>query len=337
MVGENGQGKSNFLESLYLLSYGASFRTRRDSELCRLGEREMAIDGVFSADGADETEATHRLQIRWQENRKKITLDGNTVQDRRDMISLMPSVVFRHDDMSFVSGPPEMQRWFVDQTLSMYQPLYIDDIRRYRSVLRNRNQAIKDGVYEMMPVYDQELATVGLEIQRRRREVLQSFNAVFMEDFQAISGLESPLILDYRPSWRELHDPSAVMEHLAHKRDQEEALRTTTSGPHRDRVLFRYEGRDFLQIASTGQQRLLALILRVAQARFFAAQTGRLPVLLLDDVLLELDPGRRARFVDRLPASAQRIFTFLPGEPYGAYRTAETLIYSVSDGQLRAQ
>lgn len=350
MVGENGQGKSNFLESLYLLSYGASFRTRRDSELCRLGEREMAIDGVFSADdgsdsgathvtanAADASAATHHLEIRWQENRKKITLDGNPVQDRRDMISLMPSVVFRHDDMSFVSGPPEMQRWFVDQTLSMYQPVYIDDIRRYRGVLRNRNQAIKDGLYDLMPVYDQELAEVGLEIQRRRREVLEAFNAVFVEDFQAISGLESPLILDYRPSWRELDDPATVVEHLLGKREQEATLRTTTSGPHRDRVLFRYEGRDFLQIASTGQQRLLALILRVAQARFFASQTGRLPVLLLDDVLLELDPGRRARFVDRLPAASQRIFTFLPGEPYGAYRSAETLIYSVSDGQLRAQ
>ncbi len=337
MVGENGQGKSNFLESLYLLSYGASFRTRRDSELCRLGEREMAIDGQFSPGAAADTGGAHQLEIRWQESRKKILLDGNVVQDRRDMISLMPSVVFRHDDMSFVSGPPEMQRWFVDQTLSMYQPLYIDDIRRYRAVLRNRNQAIKDGMYDLMPVYDQELATVGLEIQRRRREVIQAFNGVFSEDFQAISGLDSPLTLDYRPSWRELEDPAEVTEYLEHKRDQEAALRTTTSGPHRDRVLFRYEGRDFLQIASTGQQRLLALILRTAQARFFAGQTGRLPVLLLDDVLLELDPGRRARFVDRLPSASQRIFTFLPGEPYGAYRTAETLIYFVRDGQLRAQ
>ncbi|MFW5827764.1 MAG: DNA replication/repair protein RecF, partial [Alkalispirochaeta sp.] len=132
LVGENGQGKSNFLESLYLLSYGASFRTRRDSELCRLGEREMAIDGLFSpgeADGGSGAAAgpgeiigspvRHQLEIRWQENRKKITLDGQPVQDRRDMVSLMPSVVFRHDDMQFVSGPPEMQRWFVDQTLSM--------------------------------------------------------------------------------------------------------------------------------------------------------------------------------------------------------------------------
>lgn len=332
LIGQNGQGKSNFLESLYLLSYGASFRTRRDSELCRLGTREMAVDGHF-----DNAEGRHLLEIRWQDTRKRITLDGNPVQDRRDMVSLIPSVVFRHDDMGFVNGAPEMQRWFVDQTLSMYQPVYIDDMRRYRTVLRNRNQAIKDGMLDLMPVYDRELATVGLEIQRRRRGVLAAFNEVFGADFQAISGMESPLVLDYRPSWRDLDEPEAIVTHLESRREQEQALRTTTSGPHRDRILFRYEDRDFLQIASTGQQRLTALILRVAQARFFAAQTGRRPVLLLDDVLLELDPRRRARFVERLPESEQRIFTFLPGEPYGAYRTDDTLVYSVRDGELRAE
>ena len=332
LVGQNGQGKSNVLESLYLLSYGASFRTRRDSEMCRLGEQEMAVDGLFV--GRD---GRHELEIRWQERRKRIYLDGSALQDRRDMVSLIPSVVFRHDDMGFVNGPPEMQRWFVDQTLSMYQPVYIDDMRRYRTILRNRNQAIRDHLHDMLPVYDHELAAVGLEIQRRRAAALAAFNEVFAADFRAISGLDSELLLDYRPSWSTLDTPAAVMAELESHRSRDEAMRTTTSGPHRDRILFRYDGRDFLQIASTGQQRLTALILRVAQARFFAQQTGRLPVLLLDDVLLELDPGRRARFVDRLPEAEQRIFTFLPGEPYGAYRTPETVVYSVSDGQLRAQ
>ena len=332
LVGENGQGKSNFLESLYLLSYGASFRTRRDSEMCRLGKGEMAVDGEFDGD-----DGVHRLEIRWQEARKRISLDGSPVQDRRDMVSLIPSVVFRHDDMTFVNGPPEMQRWFVDQTLSMYQPVYIDDLRRYRAILRNRNQAIKEGFLDMLPVYDRELAAVGLELQRRRRAVLDAFNLVFVEDFRAISGLSAELVLDYRPSWRNLESPDEVLDHLAERRDQEIALRTTTSGPHRDRVMFRYDGRDFLNIASTGQQRLVALILRVAQARFFHRQTDRLPVLLLDDVLLELDPHRRARFIDRLPQSQQRIFTFLPGEPFGAYRDADTLVYSVVDGELRAE
>ena len=329
LIGRNGQGKSNVLESLYLLSYGGSFRTRRDSELCRLGEREMAVDGLFAG-----STGSHRLEIRWQDGRKRISLDRTPVQDRRDMVSLIPSVAFRHDDMTFVHGPPEMQRWFVDQTLSMYQPTYIDDLRRYRRVLRNRNQAIKEGMTDLLSVYDVELAEVGLEIQRRRRSALEAFNRVFSRVFRLIAELESELMLDYRPSWRDLDSVDAVTRHIEARREQEYALRTTTSGPHRDRILFRYDGRDFMQIASTGQIRLIALILRVAQAQFFSHETDRLPVLLLDDVLLELDPRRRALFVEQLPDSEQRIFTFLPGEPYDAYRTADTLVYSVEGGVL---
>ncbi|MFP4211725.1 MAG: DNA replication/repair protein RecF [Alkalispirochaeta sp.] len=330
LVGDNGQGKSNFLESLYILSYGGSFRTRRDSELCRTGEREMGIDGTVT-----NPEGTHEIKIRYQEGKKRILLDDTTLSDRRDMVATTPSVVFRHDDMGFVNGAPEMQRWFVDQTLSMNRPVYIDDLRRYRIILKNRNHAIKNEQYQLMEIYDEELAVAGLLIQQRREEVIAAFNEVFVEDFQSISGLDSRLDLVYRPSWRGLTEPTEVVDELVSRREQERNLRTTTSGPHRDRVLFRYDGRDFLQIASTGQIRLVALILRVAQARFYHHFSGRDPVLLLDDVLLELDPLRRTRFVERLPASEQRIFTFLPGEPYDAYRNDETLVYSVTDGIVR--
>ncbi|MDA3949852.1 MAG: DNA replication and repair protein RecF [Spirochaeta sp.] len=330
--GENGQGKSNFLESLYILSYGGSFRTRRDAELCRTGEREMALDGtVTNPDGS------HEIKIRYQEGKKRILLDDSPVNDRRDMVTTIPSVIFRHDDMGFVNGSPDMQRWFVDQTLSMNRPVYIDDLRRYRIILKNRNHAIKNEQYQLMEIYDDELAEAGLLIQERRCDVVTAFNEVFSEDFREISGLGSTLELEYRPSWRGLTGVAEVRAELASRREQERNLRTTTSGPHRDRVLFRYDGRDFLQIASTGQIRLVALILRVAQARFYARHSGRDPVLLLDDVLLELDPARRARFVDRLPAAEQRIFTFLPGEPYDAYRNDETLVYSVDDGTVRRE
>jgi len=332
LVGENGQGKSNFLESLYMLSYGGSFRTHRDSELCRTGEQEMAVDGTVTGQ-----EGSHRIEIRYQEGKKRIVLDGSPGTDRRDTISVIPSVVFRHDDMAFVNGPPDMQRWFVDQTLSMNRPSYVDDMRRYRVILKNRNHAIKNDQFNVLDVYNSQLAEAGLVIQSHRQTVIEAFNDVFQEDFLAISGLETPLTLEYRPSWRTLETVPEVISELESRRLQEENLRTTTSGPHRDRFLFRYQDRDFLQIASTGQIRLVALILRVAQARFFGRTTGRLPVLLLDDVLLELDPRRRARFVQRLPESEQRIFTFLPGEPYDAYRNDETLIYFVENGTVQRE
>ena len=330
--GENGQGKSNFLESLYLLSYGGSFRTRRDAEICRTGSSEMAVAGRMRNDSG-----SHTIDVRYQDGKKSIVLDESPVSDRRDMISLNPSVVFRHVDMGFVNGTPEMQRWFVDQTVSMNRPAYVDELRRYRLILKHRNHAIKREQYELLDIYDRELAEAGLLIQERRRDVVDAFNAVFSEEFRIVSGLESPLELSYRPSWRRSETVNDVVNDLQSRREQEKNLRTTTGGPHRDRILYRYDGRDFLQVASTGQTRMVALILRVAQAKFYAQRSGRNPVLLLDDVLLELDPVRRTRFIEHLPKRGQRVFTFLPGERYEAYRNDDTMVYVVEDGKLRRE
>ncbi len=110
---------------------------------------------------------------------------------------------------------------------------------------------------------------------------------------------------------------------------------TSLSGPHRDRWAFLAEGADFSSTASTGQLRLLSLTLRMVQAEYYTAATGRLPVLLLDDVLLELDPGKRRRFLELLPPAGQAFFTFLPGEPWKEYMTGSTLVYEVRDGRLQ--
>ena len=112
------------------------------------------------------------------------------------------------------------------------------------------------------------------------------------------------------------------------------ALGTSLSGPHRDRWSFFSDGRDFAATASTGQLRLLSLTLRMVQAEYYIAATGHLPVLLLDDVLLELDRGKRRRFLDLLPPSGQSFFTFLPGEPWEDYRTGSTLVYEVHNGRF---
>ena len=109
---------------------------------------------------------------------------------------------------------------------------------------------------------------------------------------------------------------------------------TTMSGPHRDRFRFDDEGSEFSDAASTGQLRLLSLTLRITQAVHCAAVTGRAPMLLLDDVLLELDPEKRRRFMENLPQAEQAFFTFLPGEPYTDYTTASTAVYWTEHGRL---
>lgn len=314
-----------------MLCYGGSFRTRRDNEVAAHGADEFALHGTYR----DEVEIDHGMNLSWSGGTKRIEVDESVVADRRDLVSRLPAVVFRHDDMAFVNGAPELQRYFLDQTLSMDNPLYIDDARRYKQVLRNRNAALKQRTLEVLDVLDRQLAESGLIIQERRAAVMQLFRSVLAADFVRISGLENPLELHYRPSWRFLSTVDDVCAHLRARRERELAFGTTMSGPHRDRVDFVHNGVDWLTRASTGQIRLTALILRVAQARFVEERTKRAPILLLDDVLLELDPARRERLVDALPPTRQRFFTFLPGEPYEAYRSEETLVYLVEDGRTQ--
>ena len=123
--------------------------------------------------------------------------------------------------------------------------------------------------------------------------------------------------------------------HRREKRDL--SFETTTTGPHRDRFILMHDGKEFSHIASTGQVRLCSLILRVAQANFFSSKTGKQPLLLLDDVLLELDAGKRERFIEELPECEQTFFTFLPDEQFRKYSDADTLIYRVVGGEFQRE
>lgn len=335
LVGENGQGKSNFLEAIYLLSYGASFRTKRDAETIRHGREEMSLHGNFLREEEEGVPGQISLSIVGKE--KSISLNGKKLSDRKDLIRTMPAIVFTHEDISMVSGPPEERRRFFNQTMSLFEPLFIDRLRSYRKILKMRNNTLKNGSMraEIMDAYDLQLAEAGMELQKRRKEVSEEFSRLFSSIFAEVSGLEDPLTVEYRPSWGNCESADEAVGILTEKRERDFELGSTTAGPHRDRFLFRYRGGDFTKIASTGQLRLISLLLRVGQCRYFTEKTGRRPILLLDDVLLELDGKRRERFLAHLPAYEQAFFTFLPDEQYTGLAEGETHIYTVEDGWIQ--
>ncbi len=347
LVGENGQGKSNFLEAVYLLSYGSSFRTRSDAEIVTHGAKEAFISGNYARPEDDFIPG--RIALRVSGREKEVFLNEKKLSDRKDLISTMPAIVFTHDDISMISGPPDRRRWFFNQTMSLFDPLFIDLLRTYRKILKMRNAALKEGQTGLLDAYDRQLAEQGGEIQRRRGLVCVEFSELFTPLFTEVSGLEDPLTVEYRPSWiggsgeaceggAGAAEPplESIVKLLKERRQRDLDFGTSTSGPHRDRFLFRYRNRDFTKIASTGQLRLISLLLRLGQCRYFTAKTGRKPVLLLDDVLLELDAIRRERFLLRLPDCEQAFFTFLPNEEFSGFSDDQTRIFRVEDGWIRS-
>ncbi len=328
LVGENGQGKTNFLEAVYFCSFASSFRGVKDTELIRLGENACSASAQVSG------RACERIHVTVQEGKKSVSLDGKRLSDRAALLDIVPSVVFCHEDMEFVAGPPERRRWFFDQSLSLYDPLYLEDLQKYRKILKTRNALIKNRDISMMDVIDPQMASYGMEIMKKRAEAAISFSEAFGPLYQAVSGI-SDVSVRYVPSWKE-NSVDAMVQSLAARRETDLMFGTSLSGPHRDRYIFVQGGGEFARRASTGQRRLLALLLRAAQAQRYSAASGRRPVLLLDDVLLELDPEKRRRFLTVLPAYDQAFFTFLPGEPYEKYQKSQTSVYHVQGGRVEA-
>lgn len=329
-VGENGQGKSNILESLYYSAYGISFRTHIDSQIVKNGETDFSLISMFKKNEND----ANRVSIIFENGKKKIDKDGKKIQDRKDLINTIPCILFCHDDLKFAVGEPECRRFFIDQSLTLYDSLYIDDIRNYKKILKTRNLILKNHEYEMLDVYDNQMAKFGAVIQDKRKKAVFNFNQIFGNIFKEVTGIEG-LSIVYEPSWNKLNSLSEeeILNYLKDKRESDFNMETSMSGPHRDRISFMLENKPFIPIASTGQCRLIALILRVAQSIYFTRSTGLKPVLLMDDVLLELDPDKRAKITAMLPEYEQLFCTFLPGEPYERYMKDTTRIYKINKGE----
>lgn len=329
-VGENGQGKSNILESLYYSAYGISFRTHVDSQIVKKGEKDFSINSVYN----DESNI-QKISIIYENNKKRIEKNNKKITDRKELINTIPCILFSHDDMRFATGEPECRRFFIDQSLTLYDSTYIDDLRNYKKILKSRNLVLKNHEYDMLDIYDSQLAKFGLTIQLKRKKTIFEFNEIFGRIFEEISGIGGVSIC-YHPSWKAENvnpDFDYILTHLHQNREKDKTFETTLSGPHRDRIDFVLNHHLFITTASTGQCRLISLILRVAQAIYYSRSVGKDPVLLMDDVLLELDPNKRAKITALLPEYDQLFCTFLPGEPYERYKKEETKIYKINQGE----
>jgi len=360
LIGENGQGKTNFLEALYFCAYASSFRTIRDIEIScsfisdnasfKNGEKDFSTEVKLLYNKQLPQSDTfinqnEKILVKFEKGKKSIFINEKRAEDRKELLSIAPTIVFCHEDMEFVNGTPERRRWFFDQTLSLYDPVYLDDFRRYRHVLKSRNSVLKDisqGKYSGRPesildALDPQFAMYGLKLMEKRETAVREFSEIFCTLYEAVSGI-SGITVQYTQSWKSQTE-SDIISNLQQRRAADMAAGLSLSGPHRDRYIFAHNAYhqnsvDFTLKASTGQRRLLALLLRAAQSSRFSAKTGHNPILLLDDVLLEMDGEKRRRFLSVLPAYDQAFYTFLPDEPYQRYQKDDTLVYTVKAGEL---
>ena len=327
LVGTNGQGKTNFLESIYILCYGSSFRTDSLKNCIKNGESDFSIIREYVDDNLE-----GEIKIVFKEGKRKIYLDNREIRDRKELIYQFPCIVFCHQDISFITGEPENRRKFFNQMMSLYSPTFFDNLRMYNLLLSQRNSSIKkgDSIYSL---YDERLAYYGLEIIKERTLGVYEFNKIFPKMFSEISNTDYKLEIVYQPSWNNLGSVNEIVEYLESNIERDFIMNTTTSGIHRDKFIIMSQYGNFASLGSTGQIRLCSILFRISEALYFSKMTGRKPILLIDDVLLELDPDKRGNLIKKLSNYSQSYFTFLPSEKYFNEDRNE-LIFYVKDGQF---
>jgi DNA replication and repair protein RecF len=327
LVGPNGQGKTNFLEGIYWLCYASSFRTKQEKKIPKMGEKDFSVLAQFSSLGEE-----FSLKVQWKDGRKGVFLNGLPLKDRKELIQYLPCIAFTHEDFLFVNGAPAHQRQFFDQTLSLFDGEYIDDLRNLKKLVRMRNKLLIQEDRIGLDVFDQQLIAAGMRIQEKRQQAITEFQPIFQGITESILGLDG-LELRYSPSWKPTNREELI-SFLLEKRNIDFQTKRSNYGPHRDRYGFFYQGKNFIDIASTGQVRLLSLVLRVAQGMYFTKKTGQKPILLLDDVLLELDPQKQEKFIQALPEYKQAFFTFLPESRYDRFLGNQSIVYAVNEGSI---
>ena len=300
ICGRNGQGKTNLLESVWLLSGAKSFRGSKDQQLVRREQPYAVISS--SAQRDDGRTEEYRIVIGGSGSEAAGVhpgrfgqLDGVDFGRATNLAGHFYAVVFAPSHLSLVKGSPDGRRRFVDAALMQLYPGYIPVYRRYIRALAQKNALLRDagrfeGAEQLLDSFDLALAEAGGVMIRRRREYLEGLFAIAEETYAGLSSGSEACSFSYRPC---AENAEELLAKIRAARPSELRAGCCTVGPHREDIQIRIGGEDARAFGSQGQQRSAALCLKLAEARQIAKITGSEPVMLLDDVLSELDGARR--------------------------------------------
>jgi DNA replication and repair protein RecF len=322
IVGDNGQGKTSLLEAVGWVATGRSFRGVPDAALVREGTEQAVLRA--------EVEHAGRVQLLEAElraaGRNRVRVNHQPVQRRRDLLGLLRVTVFAPDDLQLVKGSPGARREYLDTLLVAITPRYEAACSDFDKVLRQRNALLRGrardpAALDTLVVFDEQLIGAGSELVRGRLRLIDQLTPEVAAAYQSLAGDDPGIDAVYEAPWADTTPlgrddvETQLRTALAAHRRQELDRGVTLVGPHRDEWRLRVRGLDARSHASQGEQRTLALALRLAGHRVCTEVVGEEPVLLLDDVFSELDPHRAAALVAHLDLGHQTLITTAASVP----------------------
>lgn len=297
-TGDNAQGKTSILEAVCVLVRLHSPRTRKLPSMCRMG-------GAGGFGIAGETWGQER-RVRWQKA-FDLAVEGGVRDSSSSYLADGGLIVWMgNEDLELVRGSAETRRHYLDFIGSQVEPGYRTSLARYRRALKAKNLLLKDPRprEDEIRSYEEVMISAGTVLVEARTRLVELISPRAAISQREVSGKDELLGMEYRPAGG--HDLRLALEQA---RERERRQRQSFVGPHRDDLLLSINGLPAGEFASEGQQRTLALALKLAQGEALAAVRGSLPVYLIDDVFGELDPGRRNAVLRTLPAAAQKWIT----------------------------
>ncbi|MEY4896001.1 MAG: replication and repair protein RecF [Actinomycetota bacterium] len=331
IIGANGQGKTNLTEALAFLSTMKSFRGVPTEAMIRIGTHTAFIRARVLHDDGREIVIEARLT---NQGRNQVLVNGTKLPKARDLLGMVRTTVFSPDDLDLVKGGPHLRRDFLDDSLVAYANKYdalrleVDRIVRQRNaVLKQSGGRINNAVSSMLDLWDEKFSDLGTQLGNARNELITKLTPFITHAYEELAQRDSNISIDYSPEWLQIGLAKCLLQIglakcLADARDEDLRRFVTTVGPHRDDVEILINNLPARTHASQGEQRTMALALRLALHRFIGQSVGEIPILILDDVLSELDPDRAKALLNHFPVGQVLITTAseLPIEAHIAKR-----------------
>ena len=294
--GENAQGKTNIIESIFLSSIGKSFRTNKEKELIKFNEQKAFIEINFKK---SDREGNLKIEIG---DKKQIYLNGIKLKKLSELLGNINIVIFTPDDIHILKGGPQNRRKFLDIMISQLRPNYMHILSLYLKTLEQRNNYLKQIKTEkkdenLLEIWDEKLIEYGCKIYEYRKEFIEKIKKKIKKIHEEITDNKEDIEIKY---FSDASTRQNFINELKSRRKLDIIKGFTTKGVHRDDFIVYINGKEIESFGSQGQHRTAILSLKLSELQVIYDDIGEYPILLLDDFMSELDNKRRKNFLDNI-------------------------------------
>lgn len=330
LYGDNAQGKTNILESIYVCGTTKSHKGSKDRDIIKLDKDESHIRMFIERD-----KALHKIDMHIKKNKPKgVAIDGIPIKRSTELFGNVNIVFFSPEDLSIIKNGPSERRRFLDLELCQLDKIYLSNLSNYNKIISQRNNLLKQisfnkKLMDTLNVWDMQLVEYGIKVIERRKLFIQQLNEIVYDIHSRLTGGKEQLLIKY--------EPNVSVEDFSYKLvnsvERDITLKMTNVGPHRDDMSFLNGTIDIKKFGSQGQQRTSALSLKLAEIELVKKITHDNPILLLDDVLSELDRKRQNYLLNSIH-DIQTIITCTGLEEFITNRMDCDKIYRVEEGKV---